>query len=56
MRPDAEASEEQEDRVIPQGCGTAACTESEDPLDFLTRQAGGEWRMDPLTWDRHCGF
>jgi len=56
MRPDAEASEEQKDRAIPQGGGTTACPESEDPLDFLARQTGGEWRMDPLTWDWHGGL
>jgi hypothetical protein len=56
MRSDAEAREEQEDRVIPQGGGTTVCPEREDSLDFLARQTEGEGRMDPLPRDGHGGF
>ena len=56
MRPDAEAGQEQQDRVIPQGLGTAACTGGEGPLHLLDRQATWERGMRRLAWGRHCGF
>lgn len=56
MRPDTEAGEEQQDGVIPQGCGTAVDTGGEDSLHLRVRQAVREWDMAPLPWERHGGF
>jgi hypothetical protein len=56
MRPDTETGQEQQDGVIPQGCGTAVRTGSEDLLHLRDRQTAREWGMEPLPWDRHGGF
>src|SRR5712692_5437828 len=56
MRPDAEAGQKQEDRVIPQRRGTAARTGGEGPLHLRARQAAGEWGMYPLPWGGYGGF
>jgi hypothetical protein len=56
MRSDAEAGQEQQEGVIPQGLGTAPCPGGEGPRHRRDRQATGERGRRPLAWGRPCGF